>query len=209
VVLTVIGVVKNFNFESLKKNIGPLSFVLGNATASTAFKVSASGVQDLVKQVESKWKAMAPGLAFRYRFLDEAFDNMYRDEQRVGQLTLCFGIIAIVIACLGLFGLATFMAEQRTREIGIRKVLGASVSGVVRLLSSDFIKLVFIAVIIASPVAWYFMNKWLQDFAYRTNISVWVFVLAGFCAVLIALLTIIYQAIKAAMANPVKSLRTE
>ncbi len=209
VVLTIIGVVKNFNFESLKKNIGPLCFVLGNATASTAFKVSSSGVQDLVKQVESKWKAMAPGLAFRYRFLDESFENMYRDEQRVGQLTLCFGIIAIVIACLGLFGLATFMAEQRTREIGIRKVLGASVPGVVRLLSSDFMKLVLIAFVLAVPFAWYGMNWWLKDFAFRINIGWWVFVIAGVSALMIALITVSFQAVKAALMNPVRSLRSE
>jgi putative ABC transport system permease protein len=177
VVYTIIGVVKIFNFESLRKNIGPLSFVLGNATASTAFKVSASGVQDLVKQIENKWKAMAPGLAFRYRFLDESFNNMYRDELQVGQLMLTFGIIAIVIACLGLFGLATFMAEQRTREIGIRKVLGASVPGVVRLLSTDFMKLVLIAFVLAAPVAWYVMSLWLKDFAFRINIGWWVFLL--------------------------------
>ncbi len=209
VVLTIIGVVKNFNFESLKRNIGPLSFVLGNATGSTAFKVSASGVQDLVKQVENKWKSMAPGLAFLYRFLDESFDNMYRKEQQHGQLALSFGIIAILIACLGLFGLAAFMAEQRTREIGIRKVLGASVPGVVQLLSSDFMKLVLIAFVLAAPVAWFLMNWWLKDFAFRINIGWWVFVVAGLCALVIAMITVSFQAIKAGLMNPVKSLRSE
>jgi putative ABC transport system permease protein len=208
-VLTVIGVVKNFNFESLRKNIGPLSFSLGRARGSTAFKVSTTDIQTLVKQVEAKWKAMAPGLAFRYRFLDEAFDNMYRDEQQVGRLALGFGIIAIVIACLGLFGLATFMAEQRTKEIGIRKVLGASVPRVVGLLSADFLKLVLIAFIIAVPVSWYFMNLWLKDFAYRIDIGWWVFALAGALALVIAMLTVSFQAIRAALMNPVTSLRTE
>jgi len=152
---------------------------------------------------------MAPGLAFRYRFLDESFNNMYRDELQVGQLMLTFGIIAIVIACLGLFGLATFMAEQRTREIGIRKVLGASVPGVVRLLSTDFMKLVLIAFVLAAPVAWYVMSLWLKDFAFRINIGWWVFLVAGATALLIAMITVSFQAIKAAMMNPVKSLRSE
>jgi len=208
-VFTIVGVVKDFNFESLRKNIGPLSFVLGNARYSTAFKVNTSNLQGLVKQVESKWKAMAPGMPFSYRFLDEAFDAMYRDEQRVGKVALIFAVIAIVVACLGLFGLATFMAEQRTKEIGIRKVLGASVPGLVQMLSGDFVKLVLIAFVIAVPVAWYFMTMWLKDFVYRVDLSWWIFLLAGGVALLIALLTVSFQAIKAALMNPVKSLRTE
>lgn len=208
-VYTVIGVVKNFNFESLKRKIGPLSFTLGNASASTAFKVSTAGIQDLVSRIENKWKAMAPGLAFRYRFLDESFNAMYREEQRVSSLALSFGIIAVLIACLGLFGLATFMAEQRTKEIGIRKVLGASVPGVVRMLSGDFVKLVSIAFVLAVPFAWYIMNLWLRDFEYRISIGWWVFAVAGALAIVIALATVSFQAVKAALTNPVKALRTE
>lgn len=208
-VYTIVGVVKNFNFESLRKNIGPLCFSLGRETGSTAFRVSTTGVQDLVKQIETRWKAMSPGLAFRYRFLDESFNAMYRDEQQVGRLALSFGVIAIVIACMGLFGLATFMAEQRTKEIGIRKVMGASVTGVVRMLSADFVKLVLIAFVVAAPVAWYVMNLWLKDFAYRINIGWWVFAVAGGLALIIAICTVSFQAIKAALTNPVKALRTE
>ncbi len=148
-------------------------------------------------------------MPFSYRFLDEAFDQMYRAEQRTGKIALIFSVLAIVIACLGLFGLATFMAEQRTKEIGIRKVLGATVNNVLTLLSKDFLKLVLIAFVVAAPVAWWGMNKWLQDFTYRTQISWWVFLLAGAAALVIALFTVSFQAIKAAITNPVKSLRTE
>ena len=152
---------------------------------------------------------MAPGMPFSYDFLDESFIEMYRAEMRVGKIAMIFSLLAILIACLGLFGLATFMAEQRTREIGIRKVLGANVQGIVRLLSADFIKLVLLSFTIAVPVAWWFMHKWLEDFAYRIHISFWVFIIAGLVTLLIALATVSFQAIRAAIANPVKSLRTE
>ena len=206
---TIIGVVKNFNYESLRQNIGPLCMVLGRSTGSAIFKVNTGNVQNLVKQIESKWKAMAPAMPFSYRFLDEAFNNMYRDEQRIGKVAISFAILAIVIACLGLFGLATYIAEQRTKEVGIRKVLGASISDITTMLSGDFIKLVSIAIIIATPAAWWTMDKWLQDFAYRTSVSWWVLVLAAGTALAIALITVSFQAIKTALANPVKSLRTE
>lgn len=206
---TIIGVVKNFNFESLRQNIGPLCMRLGFNKWATAFKVSAGDVQGLVKNIESKWKSMAPGMPFSYQFLDEAFDNMYRAEQRIGKVALSFAILAILIACLGLFGLATYMAEQRTKEIGVRKVLGASVPDIISMLSKDFVKLVLIAAVIAFPVAWFAMNKWLQEFAYRIDIGWWVFMIAGLAAIVIALVTVSFQAIKAAIANPVKSLRTE
>ena len=148
-------------------------------------------------------------MPFSYRFLDDAFNNMYRDEQRIGKIALSFAVLAIFIACLGLFGLATYMAEQRTKEIGVRKVLGASVTNIVSMLSKDFVKLVIMAALLAFPVAWWFMHKWLQDFAYRIDIGWWIFIVAGSVAILIALLTVSFQAIKAAIANPVKSLRTE
>jgi len=183
--------------------------VLGRSTGSAIFKVNTGNVQNLVKQIESKWKAMAPAMPFSYRFLDEAFNNMYRDEQRIGKVAISFAILAIVIACLGLFGLATYIAEQRTKEVGIRKVLGASISDITTMLSGDFIKLVSIAIIIATPAAWWTMDKWLQDFAYRTSVSWWVLVLAAGTALAIALITVSFQAIKTALANPVKSLRTE
>lgn len=206
---TVIGVVRNFHFESLRETIGPLCLRMGNSNWATAFKVTTSDIKGLVKKVESKWRAMAPAMPFSYQFLDESFDEMYRAEQRVGKIALAFSILTIFIACLGLFGLAIYMSEQRIKEIGVRKVLGASVSNLVTMLSKDFIKLVAIGAVIAFPVAWWFMHKWLQDFAYRIDISWWVFVVAAVIALFIALLTVSFQAIRAALANPVKSLRTE
>jgi len=206
---TIIGVVRNFNFESLRQNIGPLSFFLGKNNWLASFKVNTADVQGLVKNVEIKWKSMAPGMPFSYRFLDDSFDDMYRTETRIGKIALIFAILAILIACLGLFGLSTYMAEQRTKEIGIRKVLGATAGNLAAMLSRDFLRLVLIAAIIAFPVAWWAMHNWLQDFAYRINISWWVFAVAAFVALLIALLTVSFQAIKAALANPVNSLRTE
>ena len=152
---------------------------------------------------------MAPGMPFSYRFMSDSYNDMYRSEQRAGTIALVFSSLAILIACLGLFGLATYMAEQRTKEIGIRKVLGASVSNVAAMLSKDFLLLVAIAAVPAFPLAWWAMNKWLQDFAYRVSISPWVFAAAGIAALFIALLTISFKAIKAAIANPVKSLRAE
>jgi putative ABC transport system permease protein len=209
IIYTIIGVVKNFNFESLKQSIAPLSFFLKKSTGLASFKVTTSDMPGLLKLIEAKWKAMAPGMPYSYRFLDESFNEMYQNEQRVGKTALLFSIIAILIACLGLFGLAAFVAEQRTKEIGIRKVLGASVQGLVGLLSKDFIRLVLIAFLIAAPLAWYFMQKWLQDFEYRISINWTVFVAAGLIALFIAVATISFQAIKAAMANPVKNLRSE
>ncbi len=207
--LTIIGVVKNFNFESLHQNIGPLSFRLGGGGGFGVFKVHTSNIQQLVVQIQNKWKAAAPGLPFSYRFLNDSFNKMYSAEQRVGKIALIFSVIAIFIACLGLFGLATFIAEQRTKEIGIRKVLGANVQGIVQMLSKDFIKLVAVAFVLAAPLAWRAMHSWLQDFAYRINIEWWMFAAAGLGALCIALATVSFQAIKAAIANPIKSLRTE
>jgi putative ABC transport system permease protein len=207
--LQIIGVVKDFHFESLRKRLGPLCFLLDKSTGLASFKVSAASVKDLIPKIESKWKALAPGMPFSYRFMNDSFNEMYRSEQRAGTIAIVFAVLAILIACLGLFGLVTFMAEQRTKEIGIRKVLGASVGNVVTMLSKDFLLLVVMASILAFPVAWWAMNKWLQDFEYRISISAWVFISAGIAAVLIALATVSFQAIKAAIANPVKSLRTE
>jgi putative ABC transport system permease protein len=206
---TIIGIVKNFNYESLRKNVGPLSMVLGNNSWESIYRFNTADVSGLVNLIENKYKAMAPGMPFNYHFLDDSFDNMYRQEQRIGKVALTFSLLAIIIACLGLFGLATYIAEQRTKEIGIRKVLGASVSNIVTMLSTDFIKLVLISFIIATPIAWWFMNKWLQDFAFRIDLSWWIFALTGIVALLIALFTLSFQAIKAAISNPVKSLRTE
>ncbi len=205
----IIGVVKDFHFESLRQQIGPLCMRLRNNSGLTCFKVSATDASDLIKNIERKWKTLAPGLPFSYRFLSDSFDEMYRSEQRAGTIAMVFAALAVLIACLGLFGLVTFMAEQRTKEIGVRRVLGASVPNVVALLSRDFLLLVVIACVFAFPVAWWTMHKWLQDFAYRVNIGWWVFAAAGIASVFIALLTVSSQSIRAALANPVKSLRTE
>lgn len=207
--LQIIGVVKDFHFESLRKVSGPLCFLLRNSTGLASFKVTAASVKDLIPAIESKWKALAPGMPFRFRFMNDSFNEMYRNEERAGTIAIVFALLAIFIACLGLFGLVTYMAEQRTKEIGIRKVLGASVSNVVTLLSKDFLLLVVLASLLAFPVAWWAMNKWLQDFEYRVSVNAWVFIIAGAAAVLIAFVTVSFQAIKSALANPVESLRTE
>ena len=205
----VIGVVENFHFSSLRENIGPLCLLLGTSRGFASFKVSTKDIKPLLSRIESKWKAMAPQIPFSYRFLDDAFNEMYDEEERIGKVALSFAVLAILIACLGLFGLATYMAEQRTKEIGVRKVLGATVGNIVSMLSKDFLKLVIISAVFAFPLAWWGMDKWLQDFAYRINIGWWIFIAAGLVALVIALLTVSFQAIKAAIANPVKSLRTE
>jgi putative ABC transport system permease protein len=207
--LHIIGVIKDFHFESMRQKLGPLCMRLANSNGLASFKVTTTNTKNLIAQVEKKWKLLAPGMPFSYRFLNDSFDQMYRSEQRAGTIAIVFAVLAILIACLGLFGLVTYMAEQRNKEIGIRKVLGASVTNVVTMLSKDFLILVAIASVLAFPLAWWAMHKWLQDFEYRINISAWVFVIAGIAALLIALLTVSYQAIKAALSNPVKSLRTE
>ncbi len=206
---TVIGVIKDFHFASLKENIGALGLRLGRSRGLMSFRFKVENVAALIAFLENKWKEFAPDQPFAYSFLDERFSNMYRVEQKVGDVFSVFAGLAIFTACLGLFGLASFMAEQRTKEVGIRKVLGATAVNVTALLSKDFVKLVLVANLIAWPVAWYAMNRWLQDFAYRVNISWWVFALAGGLALLIALLTVSTQAIKAALANPVEALRYE
>lgn len=206
----VIGVVKDFNYESLHSSIGPLCLLLRPSPFSASFKISANtNLSGLISQIKSIWGKMAPEMPFNYRFLDDSFNDMYKAESRAGTIAVLFSSLAIFIACLGLFGLVMFAVEQRTKEIGIRKVLGASNVGIVRLLSKEFIKLVLFSFIVAAPVGWFFMTKWLQDFAYRTNITWWIFAVAGGSAILIALVTVSFQSIKAAMANPVNILKTE
>jgi putative ABC transport system permease protein len=206
----VVGVVKDFNFESLRDRISPLALVYSPDNGAITVRMHTSDLTGLMAKIESKWKELSPNQQFSYSFMDQDFDATYRTEQRTATLFVSFSTLAIVIACLGLFGLAAYAAEQRTKEIGIRKVLGASVSGIVGMLSMDFIKLVVISILIASPLAWWFMNKWfLQDFAYRETIRWWIIAIAGAISILIAFVTISFQSIKAALANPVKSLRSE
>jgi len=211
--LEIIGVVKNFNFESLYNAIKPFAFNrhfwFGNRYNYVIANLATQDFPNILKHTERSWSSVNPGSPFVYSFLDKDFQKNYEKDQQAAGLVGYFTVIAIVIACLGLFGLSAFSAEQRVREIGIRKVLGASVGNVTSLLSRDFIGPVLISVFIASPVAWYGMNAWLQNFVYRTPISWWMFVFAGLMAVFIALVTVSFQAIKAALANPVRSLRAE
>jgi putative ABC transport system permease protein len=210
--MQIVGVVKDFNFESLHNKIKPMGFTTTNFANRFFYLVAdvqTNNYATLLSTIEQSWKGINPNLPFVYSFLDQDFQKNYEKEQRTSGIVLYFTVIAILVACLGLFGLAAFSAERRTKEIGIRKVLGASAANVTTLLSKDFIKLVIIAIIIASPIAWYGMNKWLQNFAYRIDVEWWMFVVAGLSAIMIALITVSFQAIKAALMNPVKSLRTE
>lgn len=205
----IVGVVKNFHFSSLRAAITPLAFRLSEESSGFAVRINTSDIPGIIKQIKTRWQAMVPGQPFDYSFMDDDFNKQYEVEQKTGQVFISFTILAIVIACLGLFGLVAFAAEQRTKEIGIRKLLGSSVTGIVRLLSTDFLKLVVISIVLATPISWWIMNKWLQDFVYRINISWWMFAGAALAAILIALLTACFQAIKAALANPINSLRNE
>jgi ABC-type antimicrobial peptide transport system permease subunit len=206
----VAGVVKDFNFRSLHEKIGPM--VINNHTdwaRSFYIKTTPGNAAAAIRIAQNVWNEFVPDQPFDYSFIDDGYNKLYHAEQRSSTLIAAFAIIAILISAMGLLGLAAFAAEQRVKEIGIRKVLGASVQNIIGLLSAEFLKTVLIANIVAFPVAWYMMNRWLQDFAYRTNISWWIFAVAACIALLIALITVSIQSIKAALANPVNSLRSE
>lgn len=205
----IIGVTKDFHFESLHQQMAALAMILRPGQLNWLSIPLKGNTTEAVQRVESVWKQFFPQQPFDYKFLDERFDRLYAREQTQQTLFSIFSGIAILISCLGLFGLSMFMAEARTKEIGIRKVLGASEVSLVALFSKDFMKLVLVALVIASPVGWYAMHKWLNDFAYRTDIQWWVFALAGGLTVLIALLTVSFQSVKAALTNPIKSLKSE
>jgi putative ABC transport system permease protein len=209
--IEIVGVVADFSTGSLHEAMKPMFMAtIPEEFGQVGIKIEAGNdVPLVIAAIEKAWKKTYPEGIFDFKFLDEEIDAFYKAEIRLYALFKVFAGLAMLISCLGLWGLASFAAQQRTKEIGIRKVLGASVTGIAALLSKDFLKLVLIAIVIASPIAWYLMHKWLQDFAYRISIGWWVFALVGFVAVLIALLTVSFQAIKAAVANPVKSLRTE
>jgi len=211
----IIGVMKDFHFESLHQTIAPIIFIMPAPAPNQSFynaisiKISGQNIPSALATIKQTWQRYLPELPYQYTFLDENFATLYESEQRQETIFTTFACIAIFIACLGLFGLSAFAISQRVKEIGVRKVLGANTTTIVTLLSKEFLKLVVIAAIIAFPVAWFAMHNWLQDFAYRIHIQWWVFVIAGIAALFIALATVSFQAIKAALANPVKSLRTE
>ncbi|MEQ9168424.1 MAG: ABC transporter permease [Fulvivirga sp.] len=205
----IIGVVKNFHFESMKENIGPVAMSMGRSTGVLSVRLNTEDYQSALQLIESKWNEFANGLPFNYTFLDDQFDNMYKSETKLGELFAIFSGLAIFIGCLGLFALAAFMAEQRIKEIGIRKVLGASVKEIVLMLSKQFTKLVLFAFVIAAPISWWAINTWLDSYVYRITLGFEIFLIAGFSAFLVAWITVGYQSIKAAVSNPVDSLKSE
>jgi putative ABC transport system permease protein len=209
----IIGVINDFHFESMHQAIVPMVFIMQPSSRAyfnnLSIKIMGNDISSAVSYMEKTWKKYFPETPADYTFLDENFDRLYQSEQKQATIFTVFACIAIFIACLGLFGLSAFAISQRIKEIGVRKVLGANVQGIVALLSKDFLKLVGIAAVLAFPVAWYAMNNWLKDFAYRISIQWWVFIVAGILAAMIAFVTVSFQAIKAAVSNPVKSLRTE
>lgn len=205
----VIGVVKDFNTGSLRTKIPPIAFFLTDARSKMAFRIDSKNITSIISKIKSEYDQMnaSNGQPFMYSFLDEDFDRLYNAEQRMGKIFFSFAFLTIFITCLGLFGLVSFTTEQRVKEIGVRKVLGASVSDIVFLLSKDFLKLVIFAFIVAAPVSWFMMSKWLEGFAYRVGIDWWVFLVAAILAVMITIVTVSQQSIRAALTNPVKSLR--
>ncbi len=205
---TIVGVVKDFHFASMKKAIEPVVLYYDpKNTSRISIKTTGTDAAKAIAAAETEWKKYNPGFPINYTFLDESFNKLYQTEQRTGTLFNIFAGIAILISCLGLLGLTAYTAQVRTREIGVRKVLGASVPGIVSLLARDFIRLVLVAIVVAVPISWYAMNKWLEDFAYRTNLNWTIFALSGLLAILIAMITISFQSVKAALVNPVKSLK--
>ena len=205
----VIGIIKDFNFNSLRENVTPLALRRGASYGALTLRVSTDNLPALIAQIKTAWTTVAPGQQLEYSFMDADFNATYRSEQRVGTICSIFTALAIAIACLGIFGLAAYAAERRSKEIGIRKVLGATVPTIIRMLSTDFVKLVAIAICISTPLAWLSLQKWLQEFAYRTVIPWWVLAIGGLTAMAIALLSVSFQAVKAATANPIESLRSE
>src|SRR5690606_26399179 len=206
---TIIGVIKDFNFQSLKKEISPLLFFTWWKGNILHVRTTAADAQQAIATVEKQYKKYAGDVPFAYNFVDKQFETLYEADQRAGVLFNLFAGIAIFISCLGLFALATYTARVRRKETGVRKVLGATVGSIMRMLSNDFVKLLVVAFLVASPIAWWAMNHWLDDFAYRISMQWWMFVLAGMLAIVIALATVSFQAARAAIADPVDSLRDE
>ncbi|HEY0678532.1 MAG TPA: FtsX-like permease family protein, partial [Chitinophagaceae bacterium] len=206
----VIGVVQDYHYKSLHEKVVPsVIHIYPQVNFKVAVKLRTADMQKSIAFITDTWNKFAPGYPLDYKFMDETYGKMYQNEEKLASLMWIFTIMAIIVGCMGLFGLAAFSAEQRTKEIGIRKVLGASVLSIMGLLSKHFVKLVMIASVVAFPVAWWAMNNWLEDFPYRVEISWWIFAIAAIAALVIALITVSFQSIKAAVANPVKALRTE
>lgn len=220
----IIGVTDNFNYMSLKTEVEPLAMTInpriifsgldniGIASAPSpriTFKIAPGNIPETMEAIEAAWNNIAPNEPFNFTFLDQAVDSQYRQEERLSQIVIVGSTLAIIIACLGLFGLASLMVIRRTKEIGVRKVLGASPTGIIMLVNKEFTKLVLIGFILASPIAWYAMNRWLQDFAYKTDITIWIFLLAGVTTLAVAWLTVSYQSVKATLVNPAESLKSE
>ncbi|UWX54669.1 hypothetical protein NYZ99_17750 [Maribacter litopenaei] len=205
----IVGVSENYHFASLKEAIDPMLLYFDNAPNWLVLKTNTKDFKSLLTDVESRWKNVNPYAPFEYTFVNDGVQKLFEEEQKLGEISLTFTILAIFISCLGLFGLVSYVAEQKKKEIGIRKVLGASINSVVQLLTKDFLKLVLIAFIIATPIAYYFMQQWLEGYTYSIEIRWWVFALAGGFALIITFLTVGFQSLKSAIANPVKSLRTE
>lgn len=208
-VLTIIGVVEDFHFESMKDKITPLCMTLATGGSVLAVKTKTADMTGLLAEVKKTWDAAMPHQPFRYTFMDESYARMYDDVQRMGTVFASFAVLAVIVACLGLFALSSFMVEQRGKEISIRLVLGASVNTILRLLTQGFVKLVALSFVLAAPLAWYMMQKWLEDYAYKIDITWDIFILAGLASLAIALLTVGYQSVKAALANPATRLRSE
>jgi len=206
---TIVGVVKDFNYKPIQQPIEPMIIGLNRWGGTAVVRTQPGKTEATIKALEKISKDLNPAYPFSYGFLDQDLANLYKGEQRMGSLFNVFAILAIFISCMGLYGLSAFMAEQRTKEIGVRKVLGASVFNIVHLLSTGFTRLILIAVVIAVPIAWFAINSWLKSFAYRVNADWLIFLIASIAALAIAWITVSYESIKAAVANPVKSLRTE
>jgi len=209
--LNIIGVFKDFHLQSLHEKIRPMSATLLRSQPGVllSVRIRPGEIEETIRFLETEWNKFVPGQPADYVFFDDRFDDMYRSEIQAGKVISSFSLLAIFIACLGLFGLASFTMVQRTKEIGIRKVMGASTSGIILLMSRQFLKWVLIANVLAWPIAYYAMNKWLQNFAFKTDMGLWIFIVSGVSALIIALLTVSYNSIKAAVANPAEALRFE
>ena len=206
----VVGVLKDFHYRSLREEIAPVALFMSDTYSSTlVVKYDPHNFSHTLKTIQATWESNFPDSPFEYTFLEDEYNMLYRSEEKMGKLFIFFSLLIIFVACLGIFGLTSFISEQRTREIGIRKVLGSSSFGVIELLTKDFIKWVIIANIIAIPIAWYISDKWMQKFAYRTSLSVWIFLFAGFLTLIISLLTISIQTYRAANLDPVETIKYE